>query len=322
MSGDSRYSRQELFPGLGAAGQAALRRAGVCVVGCGALGAAQADLLVRAGVGRMRIVDRDLVELSNLQRQVLFTEADAAASLPKAVAAAERLRCVNGEVCIEPRVVDLRPGNAETLLEGLDLILDGTDNFETRYVINDVAVKSGRPWIYGACVGAYGVLMVIRPGITACLRCLMDRPPAPGTTPTCDTAGVIGPIVTAVAACQAAEALKLLSGRPDEIRRDLLALDLWRGSQQSIEVPRNPSCAACGEGRYEHLEGRHAPGLTSLCGRDAVQISPPGPAAAIDLAALARRMEGAGEVTVNPYFVRLRVGEIQLTVFGDGRGIV
>jgi adenylyltransferase/sulfurtransferase len=316
-----RYSRQRLFRGLGDAGQARVRTSSAVLVGCGALGSSQADLLVRAGIGRLRIIDRDSVETSNLQRQTLFSEADADRALPKAVAAAARLRAVNSEVEVEGIVADLVAENAASLLDGFDLLLDGCDSFETRFLLNDVALETGRPWIYGAVVGAYGLVFPILPGETACLRCLVRELPAPGTSPTCDTAGVIGPAASAVAALQAAEALKLLGGRRDRVRRDLLALELWEGTVQALRVRRDPACPACADGARDFLHGTSAASANRICGRGAVQIVPAAPTP-VDLDALAVRLAGVGSITTNPYLLRLSLAAHQITVFRDGRAIV
>jgi len=318
----SRYSRQALFPGIGPRGQERLRAASAVLVGCGALGSQQADLLVRAGLGRLRIIDRDFVEFTNLQRQMLFTEADAEQALPKAAAAEDRLRRVNSDVQVEGVVSDLVPGNAAALLEGFDLILDGMDNFEGRFLINDIAVKSGRPWIYGGCVGAYGVCLAIRPGDTACLSCLMPSPPTPGTSPTCDTGGIIGPAVGVVASLQAAEALKILSGHVERLRPAMVSLDLWRCTFQEVRVARDPGCSTCAERRFRYLEGGEGRSITtSLCGRNAVQLTPPEPQQC-DLDSLARKLERVGKVVANAYLIRCRLGEHQLTIFRDGRVLV
>jgi adenylyltransferase/sulfurtransferase len=317
-----RYSRQVLFGGIGAAGQSRLQAASAVLVGCGALGSVQADLLVRAGLGRLRIIDRDFVELSNLQRQTLFTEEDAARVRPKASAAVRHLGRVNSGTELEAVVSDLVPGNAEEQLDGFDLILDGSDNFEVRFLINDVAVKTGRPWIYGGCVGAYGVCLAIRPGQSACLSCLMPEIPAPGSAPTCDTAGVIGPASAAVAGLQAAEALKILSRHPEKLQRGLVSLDLWEGSHQVVRIPRDGRCPTCAGGTFRYLdEGGGSTHSTRLCGRNAVQVSPPRHAAC-DLNALAGKLASVGEVIANEFLVRCRVGKYRLTVFRDGRAIV
>ena len=292
------------------------------LVGCGALGSFQADLLVRAGVGRLRIIDRDFVEWSNLARQVLFDEEDARGFLPKAVAAARHPQRANSEVAIEDVVSDVTPGNAESMLEGFDVILDGTDNFEARFLINDVAVKHSIPWIYGGCVGSYGVCLAIVPGETACLSCLMPEAPAPGSAETCDTAGVIGPVVGVVASLQAAEALKVLSGRRERLRPALLSIDLWQGTQQEIRVRRDASCKTCAAGTLRYLVGGAGQTLsTRLCGRNAVQVTP-AQRVNCDLEALASSLRQVGEVTVNAFLVRCQVDNYQITVFRDGRALI
>ncbi len=319
---EDRYSRQIRFAGIGPEGQKHLRGASAVLVGCGALGSLQADLLVRAGVGRLRILDRDFVEWSNLARQVLFDEADARDLLPKAVAAAHHLRRINSEVEIEDIVVDVTPGNAESLLAGFDVILDGTDNFEIRFLINDVAIKHSIPWIYGGCVGAYGVCLTILPGETACLSCLMPELPPPGSAETCDTAGVIGPVVGVIASLQAAEALKILAGRRECVRPGLLSLDLWQGTQQEIRVGRDAACVTCGARTLQYLVGGEGRTLsTRLCGRNAVQVSP-AEAVTHDLEALASRLRRVGAVTSNAFLVRCEVDGHQLTVFRDGRALI
>jgi molybdopterin/thiamine biosynthesis adenylyltransferase len=268
-------------------------------------------------------VDRDLVEESNLQRQFLFTEEDVRALKPKAVAAREHLLAANSSVDIEALVEDLNPGNAVRLLTGTELILDGTDNFEARFLINDVSIRHGVPWIYAACLGAYGVTMNILPGETACLRCLMESPPAPGTVPTCDTAGIIAPIVSIVASVQATEAIKYLSGRSEEMSSTLLSVDAWSQSVTRIEVPRGGGrrrCAACDGLEFEYLSGKGARSAV-LCGRNAVQILP-SVRGMLDLAELAGRLGGSGEVERSPFLLRFRAEGWAMTIFPDGRAIV
>src|SRR5467141_860723 len=266
-----KYSRQMLFSGIGPEGQQRLLASRAAIVGCGAIGAAAANLLVRAGVGYIRIIDRDFVEPSNLQRQTLFDESDALNALPKAVAAQRKLRSINSGVAVEGVVADLSPRNAEALLGGVDLLLDGTDNFETRFLINDVAVKSGRPWIYAAGVASYGLTMTIRPAATACLSCLLESgTAAQGLEETCDTIGVLGPIVNLIASLQVAEALKLLSGHPEALHGRLLSCDVWTGRMQSIAIARNPQCRACSQRDFTYLAGEAQPRIT-MCGRDSVQ---------------------------------------------------
>ncbi|MGA2796603.1 MAG: ThiF family adenylyltransferase [Thermoguttaceae bacterium] len=318
-----RYIRQIRFPPLGEEGQRRLASARAMVCGCGALGSVIANTLVRAGVGGVRIVDRDFVELSNLARQTLFDEADAAAGLPKAVAAAEKLRRINSSVEIEPVVADVNHTNIERFCDGVDVILDGTDNFETRFLINDAAVKLRLPWIYGGCVGAEGQTMTIIPGETPCLGCLMQTCPQPGSTPTCDTAGILGPIVGVIASIEAVEAIKILSGNRQAISRQLTIVDLWQNRIKQVDVSRlreQANCAACKRGEFTWLAGREGGRTAALCGRNAVQLSHPG--ASISLADLAERLAGAGSVTLNQYLLRLQVPAYEITVFADGRAII
>lgn len=290
-------------------------------MGCGAIGASAAQLLARAGVGRLRVIDRDFVEPSNLQRQVLFDENDARQSLPKAIAAAKKLQQLNSDIEIDGVVSDVTPQNVEQLLNGFDLILDGTDNFETRLLLNDFAIQAGRPWIYAAAVGSYGLMFAVRPGLTACLACLLETPDAgPMLEETCDTIGVLGPVVSLVASLEAAEALKILSGRADALHDRLLSCDVWSGRMQSIAVARNSQCRACVRHEYSYLLGESQPHIT-MCGRDSVQIHER--RRALDLAALGERLSAAG-VTVkkNDFLVKFAVRPYEITVFQDGRAIV
>jgi adenylyltransferase/sulfurtransferase len=317
-----RYSRQVLFEGIGEEGQRRIRESRVLVVGCGALGSAQVETLARAGVGRLRIVDRDFVEESNLQRQTMFTERDARERVPKAVAAGRRVAEINSDVACEVEVADVTQSNVERLIEACDVVLDGTDNFATRFLVNDACVKHGVAWVYGAAVGSYGVTMTIRPRVTPCLRCVFPETPAAASAPTCDTAGVIMPIISVVAAVQVAEALKLLTGHEENLHGGLLQFDVWRNEWRRIALKeRAPDCATCALGRFETLEAESGEMTTVLCGRNAVQVSPRRESR-IDLGALAARLRAAGEVKANPYLVRLRAGEYELTVFGDARAIV
>jgi adenylyltransferase/sulfurtransferase len=317
-----RYSRQILFEGVGAEGQRRLGASRALVVGCGALGSAQVETLARAGVGRLRVVDRDFVEESNLQRQTMFTERDARERTPKAVAAARRVAEINSEVAVEAEVADVNQSNVERLVEGCDVVLDGTDNFATRFLVNDACVKLGVPWVYGAAVGSYGVTLTVRPRVSPCLRCVFPEVPAAGSAPTCDTAGVIMPIISVVAAVQVAEALKLLTGNVESLHGGLMQFDVWRNEWRRISAgARAPDCPACALGRFESLEAEAADVATVLCGRDAVQVSPRA-AASLDLEALAKRLSAAGEVKSNEYLVRLRAGGYELTVFRDARAIV
>ncbi|HJZ64265.1 MAG TPA: ThiF family adenylyltransferase [Candidatus Acidoferrum sp.] len=316
-----RYSRQILFAGIGESGQQRLALSGAVIVGCGATGAFTAALLARAGVGRLRILDRDFVEPSNLQRQSLFDESDANNSLPKAIAAQQRLRAINSSISIEGIVADLTPRNAEELLSGFDLILDGTDNFETRFLINDFAIKKNLPWIYAAAVGSYGVTMAIRPGLTACLACLFDGEHAPsGAEETCDTVGVLGPVVQLISSLESGEAIKLLAGKENALHGRLISSELWSGRFQSLTIPRNPDCRACSHRDFSYLEGDAQPHVT-MCGRDSVQIHER--SRSLDLAALGARLSPAVEfVRQNDFLLRFSVPPYEMTVFADGRAIL
>src|SRR5271168_210634 len=316
-----KYSRQILFAGIGEEGQQRLLASSAVIVGCGAIGAAAAGLLVRAGVGRVRILDRDFVEPSNLQRQTLFDEDDARVALPKAVAAERKLRAINSSVAVDGLVADLNPRNAVELLAGFDLILDGTDNFETRFLINDYAVQSGLPWIYAAAVASYGVTMTVRPGLTPCLACILETSTnGHGLEETCDTVGVLGPIVNLIASLQVAEALKLLAGRAQALHGRLISCDVWTGHFQSVRVAQNPACRACARREFSYLQGQAQPHIT-LCGRDSVQIHERG--RALDLGALqARLASSVSDVRHNEFLLCFRVELYQMTVFADGRAIL
>jgi len=309
-----------LFAGVGPQGQQRLLSSSAVIVGCGAIGAAVANLLTRAGVGRLRILDRDFVETSNLQRQILFDENDAKEALPKAVAAERKLRALNSDVAIEGVVADLHSKNIEELLSGFPLILDGTDNFETRFLINDFAVHSGTPWIYAAAVASYGLSFVVRPRRTACLACLLETEGTLGLEETCDTVGVLGPIVNLIASLEAAEALKLLSGNDKNLHGRLISCDLWTGRFQSVQPERNPACRACARGEYLYLEGEAQPHIT-MCGRNSVQIHERG--RALDLSALERRLSSTiPGVRQNGFLLRFQVAPYEMTVFPDGRAIL
>ena len=310
-----------MFAGIGEDGQRNLRAASAVIVGCGATGGSTAQLLARAGVGRLRVVDRDFVEPSNLQRQALFDENDAQQSLPKAVAAAHKLQQLNSQIKIDGVVADLTPRNVTELLSGFDLILDGTDNFETRFLLNDFAIKAVKPWIYAAAVGSYGLMFAVRPGLTACLACLLETDDSrPMLQETCDTVGVLGPVVSLIASLQAAEALKFLSGRSEALHGRLLSSDVWSGRMQSIAVARNPQCRACGRHEYSYLLGESQPHIT-MCGRDSVQIHER--RRALNLAALGQQLSAAGlRVKKNDFLVKFAVPPHELTVFEDGRAIV
>jgi adenylyltransferase/sulfurtransferase len=318
-----RYVRQTRFTPLGEEGQRRLMAGRALVCGCGALGSTIANLLVRSGVGFVRIVDRDFVEASNLQRQSLFDEEDAKNGVPKAVAAAEKLRRANSTVAIEPVVADVNPANIEKLCEGIDVILDGTDNFETRYLLNDISAKNGIPWIYGGCVGAEGQTMTILPGETPCLGCLMETCPPPGSTPTCDTAGILGPIVGVIASIQAMEAIKILSGNRASISKTLTTVDLWQGRTRQIDVRKlreTADCPTCKKREFPWLAGRVGSRSAVLCGRNSVQITPSD--AAISLDELAARLAPHFELTKNAYLIRFRAENCEITLFADGRTII
>jgi len=321
---DLRYSRQILFAPIGRAGQKRLGESRVAIVGMGALGTVLANHMVRAGVGYVRMIDRDFVEPSNLQRQMLYDEEDARQHLPKAIAACEKLKRINSAVEIEPVVADLTPFNAEPLLSDVQLVLDATDNFQVRYLINDVCVKHRIPWIYGGAVSATGTFTVIRPGETPCLRCLFPDAPKPGEMPTCDTAGVIGPIIHVVASYQAAEALKLLVGDTGSLNPHLEHFDLWHNRHQQIRVSqaRRPDCPTCGQQQFPFLHPDSPEGLAvSLCGRETVQISPAGDAS-LDLDALEQRLAPLGKVERNRFLLRFHIEPHTLVVFPDGRVLV
>jgi molybdopterin/thiamine biosynthesis adenylyltransferase len=315
----SRHDRQARFARIGVEGQRRLAGARVLVLGCGALGAAAAELLARAGVGRLTLVDRDFVDWTNLQRQGLYDEEDARLARPKAVAAARRLRAIDSGIALEPVVVDAQARSLPGLLAGHDLAIDGADNFATRHLLNEACVREGIPWIYGACVGSYGCSAPLVPHDGPCLRCLQDQLPAAGETPTCDTVGVIGPAVEMVAAWQAAEALKLLVGDRAALRRELWSCDLWTGSFQRLRLAgwRDPACAVCGPAPTFPALSTPDDAAVTLCGRDAVQVRRATP----DLAALTRSLAGA-VLASNEYLVRWRDGERLGTCFRDGRVIV
>lgn len=319
---NERYSRQILFREIGREGQEKLLNSRVLLVGCGALGAAHAEMLARAGVGKLRIVDRDFVEFTNLQRQTLFKESDAADRLPKAIAAKTRIAEINSEIEVEAIVADVNNSNIESLIDGCDLVIDGTDNFQVRYLVNDACVKNGVTWIYGAAVSSYGTTMTIRPGVTPCLRCIFDEMPDAGSSPTCDTSGVIMPIIATVSATQVAEALKLLVGDIDSLHGSLMQFDVWANDRQRIKLgPPNADCKCCGQRVFEFLDAESGEFSAVLCGRNAVQIAPPKPVK-LDLQKLAERLSSVADVKLNDYLVRFFSGENEITVFTDGRAII
>jgi len=319
---NERYSRQILFNGIGEEGQRRLRDARALIIGCGALGSAQAESLARAGVGHLRIVDRDFVESSNLQRQTMFTESDAADRLPKAIACANHIGEINSEITTEPEVADVNHSNIERLIQNCEVVLDGTDNFATRYLINDACVKNNLNWIYGAAVGSYGVTMTIRPRLTPCLRCVFEEAPPAAGAPTCDTAGVIMPIISVVAGVQVSEALKILTGNAESLHKSLMQFDVWRNEWRRIALGEpSKDCPTCSLNRFETLEADNGEFAAVLCGRNAVQISP-SPTTHIDLGSLSERLRLSGEVKANDYLLRFRTGDYELTVFSDARSII
>lgn len=319
-----RYSRQMRFPGIREEGQRRLLDSHVTLCGCGALGTVLANILVRAGVGHLRLVDRDFIETSNLQRQVLFDEHDVAANLPKAEAAARKLAAINSSVHVEPVVTDIDRTNIAELVKDADLILDGTDNFEIRYLINDVAVQEGKPWVYGGCIGSHGQTMTILPGDTPCLRCVFQAAPAPGEGGTCETAGVLSPIVNIVASFQAAEAFKILAGRREQINRELIYIDVWDNIQRRIKIAPlkgKVDCPCCGRRQFEWLNGDYGSQTTRLCGRNAVQVSHR-TASRLNFEEMARHLELLGEVSYNRFLLKFQADGYEFTVFPDGRAII
>ncbi|REJ78108.1 MAG: thiazole biosynthesis adenylyltransferase ThiF [Acidobacteria bacterium] len=317
-----RYSRQILFEGIGKDGQRRLLESRVLVLGCGALGASHSEMLSRAGVGSLKIVDRDFVEFSNLQRQTLFTESDAEARMPKAVAAANRLTKVNSGIDVEPIVADVNFSNIEELISDVDLVVDGSDNFQVRYLTNDACVKHEKPWIYGAAVSSYGTSMTIRPGETPCLRCIFGEMPPAGSAPTCDTAGVIQPIIASVSSVQVTEAIKILTGQTDLLHGSLLQIDIWRGDWRKIKMKDpDPDCVCCGKRKFEFLSEENQETLTSLCGRNAVQIMPAA-GTVLDFDKLAESLGKSLEVEKNDYLVRFGVDGKSVTLFKDARAII
>ncbi len=319
---NERYSRQILFPEIGKAGQEKLLNSRVLLIGCGALGASHAEMLARAGVGKLRIVDRDFVEFTNLQRQTLFKESDAAERLPKAVAAKARIAEINSQADVEAIIADVTNSNVEALIKDCDVVLDGTDNFLVRYLLNDACVKHQQTWIYGAAVSSYGTTMTIIPGDTPCLRCIFEEVPDAGSSPTCDTAGVIMPIIATISAVQGAEAIKILVGKTADLHRSIMQFDVWQNDWRKIKLAGpNPDCKTCGQHIFEFLDAESPEFSAVLCGRDAVQISPPTPTN-LDLPALAERLSALGDVKQNEYLARFSSGDHEITVFRDARAII
>ena len=319
---NERYSRQILFPEIGRDGQQKLLEARVMILGCGALGASHSEMLSRAGVGHLKIVDRDFVEFTNLQRQTLFKESDAAERLPKAIAARTRIAEINSEIEVEAIVADVNQSNIEQLISDVDLVIDGTDNFQIRYLVNDACVKLGRTWIYGAAVSSYGTTMTVIPGVTPCLRCIFEEIPEPGSSPTCDTAGVIMPIIATVSAVQVSEAIKLIVGDRESLHGSLVQFDVWQNDWRKIKLTKpNPECPACGRRTFDFLDAEIQEFAAVLCGRNAVQISP-GKPTKIDLEKFAAGLGGLMPVKVNEYLARFEIDGQEVTVFRDARAIV
>jgi adenylyltransferase/sulfurtransferase len=319
-----RYRRQVRLPEIGEDGQRRLRASSVLVAGCGALGSVAAVLLVRAGVGRVVVADRDIVDRANLHRQLLYDDDDAATPTPKAQAAARHLARANPDVRCEAVVADLDRTNVPRLVESVDLVIDGADNYELRFLVNEACVRAGRPFVSGAAIGTYGLQFTVLPGETACYACLVDEIPAPGTTPTCETAGILGTVSTIVAATQATEALKVLTGRRDRVRRTLWAFDAWEGTRSEVAIVRRTGadgCPVCAQGRYDWLEGRLGGPAVRLCGRDMVQVPPPA-GGRVDLDAVAAGLPADAGVFRSPFLLRFTARGCEVTLFPDGRALV
>ena len=318
-----RYARQIVFGPIGREGQERIGRSRVTLIGCGALGSYLAEMLTRGGVGFLRIVDRDFVEISNLQRQTLFDEQDVAENLPKSEAAVRKLRKINSHIELEAIVADATHENIEFFIEGANLILEGTDNLQTRFLINDAAVKRAIPWIYGACLAGRGMGMVIPAGGKPCFRCLMDAPPEPGELETCESAGIIAPAVATIASFVVTEALKLLTGNLEAVNRDFFYFDLWTSQHRQMSLNNlAEGCPCCRDYNFEFLAGRGSMSTISLCGQKSVQVRPRNHGIHIDLPQLATRLGTAGQVSVNEFLLRLHLPELELTVFPDGRAII
>lgn len=319
-----RYARQEIFHGIGTEGQKKLSDSRVLILGCGGLGSASASLLARAGVGYLKIVDRDFLDLSNLQRQILYEEHDVKEGLPKVIAAERRLKEINSTIQIEPIISDVNRFTVEKLIQDVDLVIDAVDNFETRFLLNEACVKHKRTWIYGAAIESYGLTMNIFPEKTACLRCLMDNIPQPGSVNTCETVGVLAPIVCIIASIQCAEAIKILTGNTKEINKSLISIDIWHNSFQTIDVTKSKiqkNCPVCNNKDFDFLNGKRGSAYTAICGRNAVQILP-FKGTKLDLAKLAINLSSLGMVKANEYLIRFEIEKHELSIFPDGRVIV
>jgi molybdopterin-synthase adenylyltransferase len=321
---NKRYSRQKVLYNIGEQGQKKLAKSRVLILGCGGLGSASASLLARAGVGYLKLVDRDFLDVSNLQRQILYEEHDVKEGLPKVIAAERKLRHINSTIQIEPIIADVNRFNIEKLIQDVSLVLDGSDNFETRFLLNDACVKHNRNWIYGAAIESYGLMKNIIPGKTACLRCIMDNIPDPGTIDTCESVGVFGSIVVLIASLQCVEALKFLTGNLKELNQDLLSVDVWQNSFQNITVTKSEiqkNCLVCNSKQFDFLAGKRGSAFTSMCGRNAVQILP-FKESELDLAKLAISLSALGVVKANEYLIRFEIDEFELSIFPDARVIV
>lgn len=319
-----RYSRQILFKNIGLKGQRRLRDKYAVIAGCGALGGVIANSLARAGVGRLKIIDRDFIDESNLQRQILFNEDDIRNDLPKAIAAQKRLQKINSNIVIEAIVSDINYSNAEELIKGADIVLDGLDNFETRLLLNDLCVKDNIPWIYGACAGSAGLSMNIVPSITPCLRCIFETLPPPGIVPTCETDGIIAPIANIIASIQVTEALKILTDNINSINKKLIRIDVWDGRYDKINVEdaKDASdCPVCKSGKFEFLTGDKGSLTTSLCGRNAVQIRH-NDAKGVNFRNIAQRLHHIGDVRYNDFMLKFKIDRYEITLFDDGRAII
>lgn len=319
-----RYARQIAFQEIGPDGQEKLGQGRVMILGCGGLGAASASILARAGVGYLKLVDRDFLELNNLQRQLLYEEHDVKEGLPKAIAAQRRIEQINSTIVAEAIIADANRFNIESLIDDVDAIIDATDNFETRLLLNEACVKHGRPWIYGAAIESYGLTMTILPGETACLRCVMEKIPEPGSVPTCETVGVLASIVAIIASIQSAEAIKIIIGNKAAINRNLISIDVWQNSYQTIDIAKEKiqkNCPVCNQRWFDYLEGKRGSAFTTLCGRNAVQILP-FKQTELDLARLAIQLAGLGVVKANEYLIRFEIENYELSIFPDGRAIV
>lgn len=319
-----RYSRQFAFAGIGKSGQEKLMKSRVMILGCGGLGSASSMILARAGIGFLKLVDRDYLELNNLQRQILYEEHDVKEGLPKPIAAQRRIELINSTIKVEPVVTDVNRFNIEKLIQDVDLIIDGTDNFETRFLLNDACIKHNRTFVYGAAIESYGLTMNIIPGKTPCLRCLMDHIPQPGSAPTCETVGILGPAVFIIASIQCAEAIKILIGTKNEINKGVISIDVWQNSYHTIDVSKanvQKNCPVCYQHKFDFLEGRQGSAYTTLCGRNAVQILPV-IETSIDLAKMAIDLAGSGIVKANEYLIRFEIEGYELCIFPDGRTMV